>query len=219
MSAEKFIKKIDVFGPFFFLIVAVLYFVFSFVTTEPIIQDENYNLIPFYATPSSLGLKGEVAKIFDVCVTDGCIDRFRPVGHLLEWADAKMITILNHIGPAHFRSFFYLISGILGFLVLGWAVIPLFSEIPLAYSWMMGATFMISPQVLVQSAYYFRPGKLFGAWVCAWMVGIWIRSYFGQKMERSTIFFSSIGFILAPLIDEQVALFPAGLGLISLLDL
>jgi len=187
--------------------VFILYFVIQWVMIDPSLHFENLVRTPFYALSRGQGFWGEFTKIFDVCRIDACLDRFRPLGMLTELLDAKAMVILNRWMPFYFRPLSQLILILTLALSLRWALIGFLGRAREPIATFFAASFLVTPQVLVYSTFYFRPGKLYAAISAALLLGLWWRGRSVSLLSRGTYPWKWItGLALLTLADEQVSL-------------
>lgn|GEM_PF-6188323 len=191
-------------------------FIIDYLTTTPLIHEENYVYLPYLGASSPNGLAGQLLKIFDVCHVDACVDRFRPGGHLLELIDAHAIQAFGGLLGFHSPLHLVLVLGLIPLLAAGFKYLA--PSLPTASRWALGAYFSTASQVLVLSSFYFRPGKIFAACATAFIFWFWMR-YRGREL-RSAAWISLAGLLsLLLLFDEQIVITVGVFAGASVLDL
>lgn len=193
------------------------FFVAQWIVIDPHVHFENHGRTPYYANSKGQGVWAEMAKALDVCAVDGCLDRFRPLGFLTELFDAKMIVLLNQWIPFYFRpiSHFILIF-VFGFS-LRWALIQLLGVQRKTLATFFASSMLVTPQILVYSTFYFRPGKFYAAIAAALLLGHWWKSRLAPLRKPYPYKESAVLGVLA-MGDEQVALAAAVVFVIAAVD-
>jgi hypothetical protein len=148
-------------------------FLYDWITTQPLLHWENFYYMPYLGANDGKGCFHELLKVFNIPAIDAPIARFRPVGHLFELVDAKLVTTLNPAVPLGFRSIMHLILVLCCVPFLAAGLRKLFISWPVAFAWACASFFCAFPQVVVMNSVYFRPVKTLAAFMLAFLFWMW----------------------------------------------
>ncbi len=202
--AAALIERVElpVYGALGGLFVAA--FAVDFASFSPALHPENYKYLPFYA--SSAPWSVELAKPFDVGAVEACLNRFRPLGHLLELLDAKFLAAFaGGGGRGGFRSLSHLLFALGGAVALGAAIGRALPGLHRAHLVAFGGFFLSSWHVLVMNEVYFRPAKTVGAFATALLLGEWLRGRGRVTTSVGASVFWTLVFWATTLVDETPA--------------
>ena len=184
-------------------------FTWDFVLSPSTVQREQYGYLPFMLQHAETW-RDVGGKLFDVCQLDGCLARFRPLGHLLEWGDSFLTISISRNLNIHFKSFVQFACSLLTALALAVAFRPILKNVNRTWRWALAAFVLSLPSLLVLNSFYFRPEKIFSAAALAGSLALWQHCRSGGRPHRmicaGVLAFAACGDEVIPL---YLALFTA----------
>ncbi len=200
------------------LVLLVMTWVFTIITTRPMIHPETESFLVFYGTPSPEGFLGEIKKFFMPEHTDWNNYQARELGYVFEYIDAKMILMANPnpIFLYGFRSITQIIFIILTACVLYLIVRECFKTFSKKTCIVIAMLFPLSVQMQMMETIFFRSGKtVIAFWTSLWIL-CFIRCLKYSNINQNTgkYILLSVGAFFSFITDKQGVLI--GLWLIGL---
>lgn len=150
-----------------FVLINASIFLYYTIAHPRLLHPENFMYFQYYIERN--GLVEELLKPFNTCRVDACIDRFRPVSHLLSYFDANFDHLIQ---SKYFWSPTQIIVTILISIITYKFLVSIGSN-STALSIYLSSIILVSPILNFASTMNFRPAKILSSFVLTYLIYYW----------------------------------------------